>query len=186
MRIPNRMLPLDPLPPTISQRTAMIKSLRRAVAAGLETDCQALVDYIQAVATPLEGSNSAARQLKGAIAQLTPNQFPLGLIPGVSGTVGYTAINPNTVISGFKAEYQDQDPMADQVHHFAAFFQLGFTYGADMGSSAASWWEKLEGTSGNTGDINLGTVAARIGAYVASGVLPAGEVASTIKENLCK
>ena len=164
----------------------MVSNLRNAVTSHLETDCQALADYIAAVAEPLEGSKTASQQLKTALQVLTPNQFPVPLIPGISGNAGYVAINPGNTASGFASQYQDQIPNADQIHHFAAFFQLGFVYGAGVGSSAASWWEKLEGTSGNVGDINLGTVASLIGAYVASGVLPVGEVADTIRGLLCK
>jgi RHS repeat-associated protein len=182
----SRRVPLDPLPLTRGQETAEIRWLAKAVKAGLETDCQALAGFIQSVADSLEGSSAAAKLLKVAVSLLTPNQFPVPLIPGVSGNPGYVAINNGSSPSGFQSQFQDQIPNADQVHHFAAFFQLGFTYGASAGASAASWWEKLEGTAGNVGDIKLGTTAALIGSYVASGVLPVDQVADTIRENLCK
>ena len=96
----------------------------------------------------------------------------MNVIPGISGNQNYQALNSNGATSGFKLQYQDQIANADQVHHFAAFFQLGFTYGSGVGMKAATWWERLEGTAGNTGDINLGRIAATIGANVRAGVLP--------------
>jgi hypothetical protein len=176
----------EPIPLTITQRTALIKSLQQLVKRGLETDCEALADYVDQVAQGLEGSQGAAQQLKASLVQLTPNQFPVYLIPGLGGNSAYTALNANQSPSGFQTQFQDQIPNADQAHHFAAFFQLGFVYGAGTGALAATWWERLEGTAGNVGDINLGTVAARMGAYLASGVLPVNQVADTIRENLCK
>ena len=181
-----RNIPLDPLPLTRQQQLAAIKLLARGVKTGLETDCQALADFIQAVTDPLEGSKSAPQQLKAAISALTPNQFPVPLIPGVTGNAGYVALNNGSSPSGFSSQFQDQIPNADQAHHFAAFFQLGFVYGASVSASAASWWEKLEGTAGNVGDINLGSVASLIGSYVASGVLPVDEVADAVRQALCK
>jgi hypothetical protein len=131
-------------------------------------------------------SATAAKAIDNAVSVLTPNQFPIYLIPGVNGNSGYVAFNNGTSPSGFQSQFQDQVPNADQVHHFAAFFQLGFTYGASVGASAAFWWEELEGTAGNAGDINLGTAAATLGSYVASGFLPVSELASTARQVLCK
>ena len=165
----------------------MISNLRGLVKSGAETDCDALADYIDGVAEGLQFTKSAAQAqgLKAAMVLLTPNQFPIPLIPGVGGNSGYQALNSGSSPSGFQSQFQDQIPNADQAHHFAAFFQLGFVYGGDVATSAASWWEKLEGTAGNSGDINLGKAAGLIGAYVASGVLPVSEVGATIRDNLC-
>ena len=176
---------MDPLPLTGSQKVTMISTLSQLVKKGVETDCDALADYVDAVAEGLQDTKNAAQQLKAALGLLTPNQFPVPLIPGVNGNGAYMAINDGSSPSGFQTQFQDQIPNADQVHHFAAFFQLGFVYGGDVATSAASWWEKLEGTAGNVGDVNLGAAAGRIGSYVASGVLPVGEVASAIRENIC-
>lgn len=157
------------------------------------TDCQALANYVQTVADHLQNSKgvSVQLQMKAALQLLTPSQFPMGalyVISGgaVSGYVGYKALNQGNIPSGFSASYQDQIPNADQAHHFAAFFQLGFALGANVASAAASWWEKLERTPGNAGDIRLGQAAAQMGAYVRSGVLPVGWLAQTIKSSLCK
>jgi len=181
-----RAVPNDPLPLTRKQRSAMISDLRSLVSRRIETDCQALAEYIGVIADSLEGQKEAPQQLKTAIAALTPNQFPVALIPGVGGNSNYVALNNGSVPSGFQSQYQDQIPNADQAHHFSAFFQLGFVYGASVGASAATWYERLEGTAGNTGDIMLGMVASQIGAYVRSGVLPVSEVAATVRDSLCK
>src|SRR5260370_41996830 len=117
-------------------------------------------------------------QRKFAIRLLTPNQFPVPLIPGVTGNPNYQALNIGSSPSGFQSQFQDQIPNADQAHHFAAFFQLGFVYGGDVAGSAASWWEKLEGTAGNTCDINFGKAAGVIGPYFASALLRVSDVGS--------
>jgi hypothetical protein len=42
-----------------------------------------------------EGASNGPQQIKLALAQLTPNQFPVTVIPGVSGNPAYQALNPN-------------------------------------------------------------------------------------------
>ncbi len=179
-------IPNDPPPLTGLERNAVLDNLRRLVKEGVETDCKALADYLDAVAERLEGSKTGPKAIKVALAALTPNQFPVPFIPDVTGNNNYKALNDGSVASGFAAQFQDQIPTADQAHHFAAFFQLGFAYGADAAAKAAEWWEKLEGTPGNTGDINLGKTAALMGAYVVSGVLPIDQLGETIRSFLCK
>ena len=152
---------------------------------GKESDCDALAEYIDDVAYGQQSNPSAPKLIKQALAQLTPNQFPVNIAPGIGTIPAYTALNPNQSPSGFQSQFQDPILNADQADYFAAFFQLGIAYGASVGNAAASWWEKLEGTSGNTGDINLGVVASRIGSYVASEVLPIDEIGQTIRDTLC-
>jgi hypothetical protein len=175
-----------PVPFSSAQEISLISGLQSRVKNGSETDCNALTDYLNFVGGPLEGDSSAAAQIKAALSLLTPNQFPVNMIPGISGNQNYQALNPNGATSGFKLQYQDEIANADQVHHFAAFFQLGFTYGNSVGMRAATWWEKLEGTAGNTGDINLGRIAATIGANVRAGVLPVYQLGQAVRESLCK
>ena len=120
---------------------------------------------------------------------MTPNQFPVTVIPGVTGSSNPTLTylgNNSGQPSGFLSQYQDQVQGQDQGHHFAAFFQLGFYYGAGVGSSAASWYEQLEGTPGNTGDINLGQQAATLGAAVANGSIQPSQVSGWTLQNLCQ
>lgn len=163
----------------------MIDSLRVAVERGLETDCQALADYIQAVVDGFSNAKEASRGLKHAMALLTPNHFPVILIPGVTGSGG-RSINDKAAGSGFQRQYQDENPNADQIHHFAAFFQIGYTYGPITGVEAAVYWEALEGTLGNTGDILLGSAAALIGAQVHANELSPSDVADLVRNDLCR
>ena len=172
------------VPLTSAQEASLISMLQGKVKSGAESDCDALADYVDDVAANLSGSGGPA-QLVASLALLTPNQFPVYLIPGISRNSAYVPLNPNQSPSGFQTQFQDQLPNADQAHHFAAFFQLGFAYGAAVAGTAATWWEKLEGTSGNTGDINLGMAASLIGSYVKSGVLPIDQVGQTIRETIC-
>ena len=189
-RYPSRQT-LDPLPLSIQQEKATITYLKAAIDNDVETDCQALADYIQAVTEPLEGNPRAPSALRGALILLTPisnSRFagPLQGSLGVIGAVGAPVLNAIPKPSGFRIEYQDSTGLVDQAHHFAAFFQLGFSRGAAVGADIAYYWETLfDKTPSNQGDVNLGTVASRLGAYVASGVLPASEVAATIREDLC-
>jgi RHS repeat-associated protein len=181
-------LPTDPPPLTGPQRNAMLDILRTLVRQRTETDCDALADYVEAVGQSLENTpaRQAQQQIKVALVALTPNQFPVPLIPGVSGNNAYRALNPGNIASGFLPQFQDQIPNADQAHHFAAFFQIGFTYGAGTGAAAATWWERLEGTPGNAGDIALGAAAAQIGANVAAGTLAVNQVGAEIRNDLCR
>jgi hypothetical protein len=94
-------------------------------------------------------------------------------------------LNSTQAPSGFRSQYQDQIPNADQAHHFAAFFQLGFVNGADIGSWLAKVYEQGERTPDNSGDINLGRVAAQMGAAVAAGDLDPSDLASAILNTLC-
>jgi RHS repeat-associated protein len=68
--------------------------------------------------------------------------------------------------SGFASKYRDNDQFADQVHHFAAFFQFGYQMGALWGSVAAGISDSLPY---NSGDIALGRAAAAIGADLRAG-----------------
>jgi hypothetical protein len=179
-------VPNDPPPLTRTPETFLLRELTALVTTGKESDCDALAEYIDDVAYGQDSNRSAPMLLKQALGLLTPKQIPVDIIPGILTNAGYKPLNPNQSPSGFQSQCQDQIPNTDQAHHFAGFFQLGFTYGLDVGTSAATWWEKLEWTPGNTGDINLGAAAARIGAYVASGVLPVNEVGQTIRDNLCQ
>ena len=134
--------------------------------------------------------------MKAAVAQLTPSQFPTNVMNAVGvmqANSNYVALNTSDSASGFQSQYQDSiDPNADQAHHFSAFFQLGYAAAkagwslTGIAQAAAGWWEKAEGTPNNTGDINLGQAAARMGAYLATGVLPVDQLAPTIQQNICK
>jgi hypothetical protein len=95
--------------------------------------------------------------------------------------------------SGYLAQYQNTTPdnpktgwNGDQGHHFAAFFQVGYQYGATQGSMLASLWERLEGTPGNRGDIALGSEAALLGSKIANGQLKPSQLGNAILNAICK
>ena len=171
---------------TAPQEVQLLAQLKLAVAKRRETDCNALADYLDDVGGALQGQVNSLDRLKTALALLTPDQFPVPLIPFVNGNAGAPILNPGVAPSGFAPEFQDQIPNADQAHHFAAFFQLGFAYGSTIAGAAASWWEQLEGTPGNSGDIMLGQAAALMGAAVGAGLLPVQDVGETVRATLCQ
>jgi len=183
----------SPTDPGFLDRGSLLKfskQLQNAVKNRQESDCQALADFADAAAQ----GGATAQQFKADLAILTPNQFPVYLIPGVQGSGGMnlTILNNVGATSGFATAFQDGYGTSagpnnqDQAHHFAAFFQLGFSYGPGVGAAAADWWEKLEGTAGNLGDIALGTVAAALGADVEAGVLKPSDIGGIIRQAICK
>jgi RHS repeat-associated protein len=135
---------------TLNKLRSFRGTLQQLVDNGNSSDCDALADFAN-FASDLAPD---ARSFEMAFGVLTPSQFPVTLIPGVSTSAGDVRLNRNGSPSGFAPQYQDEIPNADQAHHFAAFFQLGYMYGSMVGSIAATWWEKLEGTAGNIGDID--------------------------------
>jgi RHS repeat-associated protein len=161
------------------------QSAEQLVKSGTLTDCQALAAFAGSIA-PLFTS---ASNFVEAFGVLTPQVVD---VPGVA-----TNSNPVTLgvgpSSGFGTQYQDgfgtpAGPNgSDQAHHFAAFFQLGFYYGA---SSTLSWaWEELESLEGggplNQGDVNLGVAAMEMGADLALGRLNTSDIAAAIRSTLC-
>jgi len=100
----------------------------------------------------------------------------------IGSSAKYVLFTPVPGHSGFKSEYQDsQHPNDDQVHHFAAYFQVGFIAGASEGEIAAylSDWN-------NPGDINLGIRAAELGHALKMGALRVLDIGRKIRDELCK
>src|SRR5260370_40657829 len=120
------MAPFSRPPVTRNGEVSVISNLRRLVKAGAETDCDALADYVDAVAEGLQNSKSGAMQLKLAISLLTPNRFPVPLVLGVTGNPNYQALNRGSSPSGFQSQLQAQIPNAEQAQRSAALFQRAF------------------------------------------------------------
>ncbi|HTA70437.1 MAG TPA: RHS repeat-associated core domain-containing protein [Bryobacteraceae bacterium] len=169
----------------ISNLAGVARQLKRGVASGQETDCQAMADFASAAA----GQDSAAGLVVADFQVLTPNQTPIWAVPGVQGQSGNNLVilgnNPGQT-SGFQSQYQDSIfPNQDQTHHFAAFLQLGYSYGI-LAVPVANLWELLEGTPGNVGDIALGQAAVKAGAMLANGTLKPSDLADWIRQNICQ
>ena len=100
------------------------------------------------------------------------------IIGGISNPVVMLQGMPGAT-SGFAAGYQDSINRTnpDQVHHFAAYFQLGYSAGGLFGSAVALYHDL---SPPNPGDILLGTVAAQMGADVRSGKLSMFDVVAEI------
>ena len=165
---------------------------RRAAAEGSGgggqiSDCEGLAEFA-GVAAAQDGSNILLFESDFQV--LTPNSTAVQAVPGVSGQSGNQLVylgNNYGQASGFQTQYQDSiSPSQDQGHHFAAFLQIGYWYEATVGSWAAVAYENLEGTSNNTGDMNLGAKAAQLGAGLSSGAIKPGQVADWIRQNICK
>ena len=71
----------------------------------------------------------------------------------------------------------------DQSHHFAAFFQLGFRAGKEVGVFAAQLYDAH---TGNSGDRALGQWAAELGAQLRAGTITQDQVSQRIRSTLCK
>ena len=180
----------DPTPLNPQQAWKLAQSYQTKVRAGKMTDCQALAAF----------SDDAA-----SVSQ-TPEQFikDFGvLIPGIlvsqAGLKYYSsaAVALNTgQASGYQRDYQNSTPdnpatgwNGDQGHHFAAFFEFGYLYGNAAGNNMASLYEQVQGLRDggtNQGDVELGKVAASLGAGLKSGSYDPGQIGEMIRGLLCK
>jgi hypothetical protein len=100
--------------------------------------------------------------------------------------------------SGFNVDYQDwlETPKSpaghvDQVHHFAAFLQLGYFAAEKYGTIAGTVMANLAAiyldiNPFNLGDIQLGMKAAQMGAAIYSGALAPRHLAAEIHDSLCQ
>lgn len=162
---------------------------------GKLTDCQGLAYFANALVEQQLGNRengtgssffNVDKFVKG-FATFTPNQTGAEalLVSTISPTM-YRAMLPQGKTSGFAKQYQDSNPNADQTHHFAAFLQIGYSFGSAAGSSIAKLYERLEGTPGNAGDIALGSIAAQIGSELGNGSLLPENLGERINNDLCK
>jgi RHS repeat-associated protein len=130
------------------------------------SDCDALVDFGRYAMDLAQGHG--LDEFVNAFGFLTPSDSMRGLntvagAVGIRSAHGDTRLNRTSQPSGFAAQFRDELPGADQAHHFALFFQLGYRGGALEGAVIARVWEVINGTPGNSGDIRLGETAAVIG-----------------------
>lgn len=183
--------PADPLPLTPKTAWLLAKGFsdRVKAAGGKYTDCEALVDFAHDAADVSKTSD----QFVQAFAALIPKT-----LVGDLGLKWYSAqavfLNTGRA-SGFSAPFQNTVPdnprtgwNGDQGHHFAAFFEYGYL-NPRIGVSVAVLYEYLQAGFGlyapiNQGDINVGIVAAELGAALKNGSDP-NSVADAIAA-LCK
>jgi hypothetical protein len=151
------------------------------------TDCDALADFVNALSY-----GAAPWDLDVLMGMMVPQDKRTNAL-GI-------ASNPDSVLfqsdnSGFLPQFPNTPgDTSDQAHHFAAFFQLGFSWGNKLGSAFATVFESAEATINwfkglgfdvNQGDINLGAAAAKMGDLVARGKMKPTEVSSAIRSSLC-
>ena len=163
--------------------------LAKLVDKGHWTDCEALAEF----ADEMAGMTSSKDAFVEAFGVLVPKQLAtqVGRVPWNSRPVYLNTGQP----SGYAPEYQNTTPdgrtgdpswNGDQGHHFAAFFEYGYQ-NPGSGSSTAYWFEVLEGFRGtfNQNDVNLGVVAAQMGAALKAGIRSASEIAGLIRDLVC-
>jgi hypothetical protein len=158
------------------------KDFNKDIAKGKYSSCEALARF----ADKMAANSSGTFELVESFDALIPSGSSadnLGL--GGDGVLLGTG-------TGYSQQYQEgygsaTGPVvgANQSHHFAMFFKLGFLSGFGPGA-AANLREIIERTSDNRGDINLGLQAAAMGASLRpEGGLKPWDLADTIRENLC-
>ncbi|MCX6621224.1 MAG: hypothetical protein NTY38_09115, partial [Acidobacteria bacterium] len=163
------------------------KLLQGAVAKGDLSDCQALAMYANAVAlTDNDHGNRLPYSFVdhfGVFVQADNSAVSLATSMGVhiASTNGAYEFKPKG-LSGFAEMYRDGASGGfDQVHHFAAFFQLGFEVGQLLGTAGSIAHDLID----NFGDVNLGNAAVKMGADLAAGRLAPIDVSNSI-QNLCR
>jgi RHS repeat-associated protein len=185
--------------PDLQMREAATRTVaqvvRNAIALGRLNQCEGLANYSDAAAQIL-GTGSG---VDTAMAFLTPNSAPGQSLLGVQAAG--KGLGTEGSASGFSSEYQNTYPdnpitgwNGDQTHHFAGFFQLGFSHpeGAVLSFSAAfeaaeSLFHTLTGhpESVNWGDIRLGGAAGQIAQGMANGSLAPGQIGAAIRSQVC-
>ena len=101
--------------------------------------------------------------------------------------------------SGYDPSYQNTTPdgragdpswNGDQAHHFAAFLEFGYQWGAFAGAIAAADFEAAEallsGSSTNYGDVRLGAFAVQLGSDLKAHKISSSEVSCIISQTICK
>ena len=155
------------------------------------TDCEALARFAEAAANSALTDSEFVRDF----GVLTPNVTVATLAPGIASSISPVALWTSGEPSGYASQFQNtlddtSTGNGDQGHHFAAYFQFGWNYGASAGSTASWWGEQIQalkrGEPLNQGDVNLGIAAAMIGSQLASGAITADQVGGRIRDVVCK
>jgi RHS repeat-associated protein len=183
-------VPLDPLPLSPYQIWALAKGYAEAVLSPYVhlTDCQALAGFAQ----DLSDNSLNNAQFVNAFRNFVPAADPSVVQANAFGVpIGGVGKDDQVIMllqggtSGFVSSYQEMlDPKnQDQVHHFAAFFQLGYQAGSLSGAIAA-FIKDLYPL--NPGDINLGIAASALGAELRQGLISQQDVSTQIANGFCK
>jgi hypothetical protein len=176
----------------------------RDVRGGKFTECEALarfadgavrlnrfntgtaVAYFEAI-TPINFSNLFASALNGMGAV---NARTDAVTLGGWGRIQWEGDQQRLIDerdNGFNPKFKDEASSegfggtnVDQSHHFAAFFQLGYSLGSTLGEWGARLLDPL-----NDGDANLGRAAAAIGARLRRGEIAPAELGNVIRREIC-
>jgi hypothetical protein len=143
------------------------------------------------------GANgSQGDDLVRALRILVPTQPSSSMLKYTTNSPVFLNTGP---ASGYLAVYQNTTPdnpvtgaNGDQGHHFAAFFEFGYHFGALAGTGASAAFELFEAAFGtlngtlNMGDIQLGITASALGADLKAGRISADQVGLAIQDSICK
>jgi hypothetical protein len=154
-----------------------------------EDDCDSLAIFAEAMAGFIADGPYARNQFIRAFGVLTPARFPITtIVPLVrtSSEQDVVYLQRSGAGSGYSSQFQNTGSTGeDQGHHFAAFLQVGYWYGLQLGSAAADWFERLQGTPNNEGDRALGRIAVSFGTAIRSGTLRPGDLGNRIRDEIC-
>jgi hypothetical protein len=154
---------------------------------GSMTDCQALASFATSMAT-LFSDNTDFVNTFGVFVPLKDPSVQYANSHGITmaaNTKPVIMLPAGTGASGFDPKYQESIDKVnvDQVHHFAAFFELGYS-ARFLGGAAAAIYKDI--SPYNPGDINLGIAAANLGAELGAGLISKSSIADSIRNTLCK
>jgi RHS repeat-associated protein len=171
------------------------RALQRLVREGVLNDCEALAQYADESALHHEArrigsSTSTAFVIDfGVFVPSNDRSVQLARSLGVDifSVNGHVTLLQDDLgfASGYMARFRDSlNPGADQGHHFAAYFILGFQLaglpGGDMAARIAGFLNDIR----NEGDRNLAYEAVSVGADLRSGKIGVSAVAGRIRR-LC-
>ena len=165
------------------------EALRAEVKAGNMNDCQAMANFANEVA---ERSFGDVSRFVSSFGILTPFSPGLGSAIGIAGSSSAVSLQVSPQTSGYASQYRNQDPagiQADQGHHFAMLFQIGYRYNEAIGTLVNTVHEVLSALRGgydvNAGDILLGNYAAQLGRSLREGRISSYEIGYRISDDLC-
>ncbi len=155
-------------------------------------ECETLAAFLEEVAEAMPWNSSG---FVSSLVAITPQSgtpgwlFSFGRVSYTTATGAQFGGGKDSPDNGYKIHFKDSygadEPLfgnnADQSHHFAAFFQLGWSRGSMVGSMAGFAFGP------NTlGDGNLAYFAATLGATLRAGKIKPNDVAGIVMRELCE
>jgi hypothetical protein len=183
-------VPTDPLGLSAQQARLLALAWQNQVKNHDLNSCQALADFAADAADQSKNEQQFVNSFGAFVEKDLATQ--LGGIAYNTGPVSLYSGGDNGFASLFQNTLPDNNPNAgdngDQAHHFAAFLEFGYKWGAGVGSLTAFALEVAQSLGSmtlNKGDVELGIFAAELGWRLDHAQITAFDVADIIRGVYC-